>query len=77
MELLQDAMGAKYSLLCRAFFAGLSSNFLRRFHGGQLQGTAQLAIMPVACIRYPLALRQQVMPVLVEMEAIVKTVQRG
>ena len=70
-------MGAKDTLLCSAFFAGLSSNFLRRFHIGQLQGTAQGAIMPVACSRYPLALRQQVVPVLVEMEAVVEVVQSG
>ena len=59
VEVLQDAMDAKDTLLCCAFFAGLSSNFLRRFHIGQLQGTAQVAIMPVACSSYPLAFRQQ------------------
>ena len=65
MELLQDAMGTKYSLLFCALFAGLSSNFLRRSHMGQLHGTAQLAIMPVACSRYHRSLRQQLMRVLV------------
>ena len=38
MEVLQDTMGAKDILLCCAFFAGLSSNFLRRFHMGILLG---------------------------------------